>query len=318
MDGGEQPGSTPISIWGQLQIPNQDYWLDHKTRRQCGGQTLVCVTNPLTREYILLPPIPKRRIHGKIAKFVFSNLARTAYHLVIAGWDSLSQAGKIEDILCVIVYSSEKQCFVHANYMERARPIPFHECGRTGMAIINYGVYFGGIRVVTRVDHAEELNIPAVYYFNISDNRKQCLCFDFILLNIASRQIQPPKVVQAGPHKVFAVTRYAQIPTIIWLVEVVLQADGTPTGTFSKIPYGVMPSAYYQKLFPSAAEALLPYECTNADSHIVFKVTSNQNLVVMYDMYTYEWSINQFPRQKGQKDFQLCDGCFEPVFTARP
>ena len=319
MDGGEQPGSGPIMLWGQVQSPNAKFWLNGKNRKQCGGQSLVCVANPLTREFILLPPIPKRRVHGKIAKFLFGDMERTNYHLVIAGWDTIKKKKeyKLAEILCVIVYSSQKQGFVHANYIERARPIPFHECGRSGMAIVNYGVYFGGLRVIERVDD-EEICIPAIYYFNISDSRRQALCFDFILVNMAGREVQAPKVVQAGADKVFAVTRYAQLPTIMWVVEVELQVDGTPTGCYRKVPCGVMPCEFYEQLFPTEDEALLPYECTSADGRLVFKVYSQRNLVVSYDITKYEWRIFKFPCRDDQTDFQLCDGCYEPVFIARP
>lgn len=306
-------------LWGQLQSPNDKFWQNGKARKQCGGQSLVCVANPLTREFILLPPIPKRRVHGKIAKFVFHDMERSKYHLVIAGWDTIKRRkeNKLSDILCVIVYSSEKQCFVHANYIERARAIPFHECGRSGMAIVNYGVYFGGQKVIERVDD-EEICIPAIYYFNISDSRRQCLCFDFILINMAGREVQAPKVVQAGPAQVFAVTRYAQLPTIMWIVEVELQPDGTPTGSFLKVPCGVMPAKFYEMLFPTEDEALLPYEVTSADGRLAFKVYSERNLVTSYDIGRFEWKMFEFPIQPDQRDFQLCDGCYEPVFVARP
>lgn len=304
-------------LWGQPTIPNERFWRNDKARKQCGGQSLVCVTNPLTREFIVLPAIPKRRVNNKIAKFVFSDVQRSKYHLVMAGWDTQRKKGRLRDILCVIVYSSEKQCYIHANHIENARPLPYHQCGRSGMAIINYGVYFGGLKVVERGEN-EELHIPAIYYFNISDKRRQCLCFDFILVNIAGRQVQPPKVVQAGPLQVYAATRYAQLPTILWLVEVELQPDGTPSGTFKKVPCGVMPSAFYQKLFPSAEEALEPYECSSADGRIAFKVISPRNLLVTYDVRMYEWRIFEFPCQNDQRDFHLCDASYEPVFTARP
>jgi hypothetical protein len=250
---------------------------------------------------------------------MFDNMERNKYHLVMAGWDTIKKKkeNKLSDILCVIVYSSEKQCFVHANYIERARPIPVHECGRSGMAIVNYGVYFGGQRVIERVDD-EEICVPAIYYFNISDSSKQCLCFDFILLNMAVREVQAPKVVQAGPDRVFAITRYAQLPTIMWIVEVELQPDGTPTGCFRKIPCGVMPCEFYEQLFPTEDEALLPYECTSVDGRITFKVHSERNLLVSYDITKFEWRIFDFPTKPEQKDFQLCDGCYEPVFIARP
>ena len=304
-------------LWGRPAIPNEKFWNNDKNRKQCGGQSIVCVTNPITREYIVLPAIPKRRVNGKMAKFVFSDMQRSQYHLVIAGWDTLRKKGKLRGILCVVVYSSEKQGYIHANYIENARPVPYRDCGRSGMAVINYGVYFGGVKVLNKSD-VEELYVPAIYYFNISDSRKQCLCFDFILVNIAGREVQPPKVVQAGPFQVFAVTRYAQLPTILWLVEVELQPDGTPTGTYKKVPCGVMPSAFYQKLFPSAIEGLLPYECSSADGRIAFKVLNSRNLLVTYDVRKYEWQIFEFPCQQKQRNFHLCDACYEPVFTARP
>jgi hypothetical protein len=319
LDGGEQPGSGPIMLWGQAQVPNAKFWQNGKAKKQCGGQSMVCVANPLTREFILLPPIPKRRVHGKIAKFVFDNMERSKYHLVIAGWDTIKrrEENKLVDILCVIVYSSEKQGFVHANYIERARPIPVHECGRSGMAVVNYGVYFGGQRVIERVDD-EEITVPAVYYFNISDSRRQCICFDFILVNMEGREVQAPKVVQAGPDRVFAVTRFAQLPTIMWIVEVELQRDGTPTGCFRKVPSGVMPGEFYERLFPTEDEALLPYDCTSADGRLAFKVHSDRNLVVCYDIAKSEWKLLEFPCSPDQQEFQLCDGCYEPVFIARP
>lgn len=317
VEGGEQPGRAPIMLWGQLRFPNEKFWNNEKARKQCGGQSIVCVTNPITREFIVLPPIPKRRVNSKIAKFVFTDMQRSKYHLVIAGWDTQRKKGKLGDILCVIVYSSEKQCYIHANRIENARPIPYHECGRSGMAVINYGVYFGGVRVIEMPDDKEGY-IPAIYYFNISASRRRCLCFDFILVNIETREVQPPKVVQAGPFQVFAVTRYAQLPTILLLVEVELQPEGIPTGTYKKVPFGVMPSAFYQKLFHSEAEALLAYECTSADGKIAFKVLSSRNSIVTYDIKTYEWRILDFPCHSEQRDFHLCDGSYEPIFTARP
>lgn len=317
LDGGEQPGNGPVMLWDKPQIPNAQFWSTGKIVKHSGGQSMVCVANPLTREFVLLPPIPKRRVHGKIAKFIFSDIQRTKYHLVIAGWDCVKKKKKLTDLLCVVVYSSEKQGFVHANSIEGARPIPYHECGRSGMAIVNFGVYFGGVRVIERLDE-EEMCFPAIYYFNISDSKRQALGFDFDLIAFAHREVQPPKVVQAGPSQVYAATRYAALPTIIWLVEVELQPDGTPTGLYNKVPYGVMPSLFYQRLFPTEDEALLPYECSSADGRITFKVNSEHPVVVIYDIKTYEWKLYEYPAHYEQSDFQLCDGCYEPVFTARP
>jgi hypothetical protein len=72
------------------------------------------------------------------------------------------------------------------------------------------------------------------------------------------REVHAPKVAQAWPDRVFAVTRFAQLPTIMWIVEMELQRDGTPTGCFRKVPSGVMPSAFYERLFPTEDEELLP------------------------------------------------------------
>ncbi|XP_073396658.1 uncharacterized protein [Physcomitrium patens] len=207
MEGGEQPGTKPIMLWDQPKTPNDKFWGNPQAKEQCGGQSIVCITNPLTREYLVLPPIPKRRMYGKIAKFVFSDTRRCNYHLIIAGWETQRKKGRLSDILSVVVYSSKKKSYIHANYIENARPIPYFESGRSGMAVINYGVYFGGVRVLKK-KNAEELHIPAIYYFNISDSRRQRLCFDFTLINVASRQVQAPKVVQAGPFRVFAVTSF--------------------------------------------------------------------------------------------------------------
>ncbi|XP_073385158.1 uncharacterized protein [Physcomitrium patens] len=317
LDGGEQPGAMPITLWGRPAVPNDKFWKDGKARKQSGGQSIVCVANPLTREFVLLPPIPKRRVHGKIAKFVFSDLSRKKYHLVIAGWDTMRKKGKIADIMCVVVYSSEKQCFVHANSIEKARPIPYHECGRSGMAVVNFGVYFGGVKILERIND-EDIDIPAIYYFNISDSKRQCMCFDFKLDYMAGREVQPPKVLQAGPTQVFAVTRYATIPTIIWIVEVELHPDGMPTGKYKKVPGGVMPSLLYLRLFPSEDEALLPYECTGVDGKITFKVNNEQNVLVTYDSIRCMWGIFEHPKYEDQRNFQLFDGCYEPDFTARP
>lgn len=302
---------------GPTNNPEREVLEEREGTKSKWGQSLVCVANPLTREFIVLPAIPKRRINNKFAKFVFTDVARTKYHLVMAGWDTQRKRGKLRDILCVIVYSSEKQCYIHANHIESARPLPYEQCGRSGMAVINYGVYFGGLKVVDR-DDDEELHIPAVYYFNISDKRRQCLCFEFILVNIASRMVQAPKVVQAGPFQVFAATRYAQLPTILWLVEVELQPDGTPTGSYKKVPCGVMPSAFFQKMFPTAKEALDPYECSSADGRIAFKALSPRNVLVTYDVRMYEWRIFEFPCQNDLREFHLCDASYEPVFTATP
>jgi hypothetical protein len=49
-------------------------------------------------------------------------------------------------------------------------------------------VYFGGQRVIERVDD-EDITVPAIHYFNISDSRRQCICFNFILVNIEGREV---------------------------------------------------------------------------------------------------------------------------------
>jgi hypothetical protein len=81
VEGGEQPGRAPIMLWGQLRFPNEKFWNNEKARKQCGGQSMVCVTNPITREFIVLPPIPKRRLNSKIAKFVFTDPVRDCVFL---------------------------------------------------------------------------------------------------------------------------------------------------------------------------------------------------------------------------------------------
>jgi hypothetical protein len=99
--------------------------------------------------------------------------------------------------------------------------------------------------------------VPAIHYFNISDNRRQRICFDCILVNMEGWEVQAPKVAQAQPDRVFAVTRFAQLPTIMWIVEMELQRDGTPIGCFRKVPSGVMPGAFFERLFPTEVEELL-------------------------------------------------------------
>lgn len=52
-------------------------------------QSDVFVANPLTREYIILPPLPISRLMNKkiLGKFIWRNKERTSYILILIGWD---------------------------------------------------------------------------------------------------------------------------------------------------------------------------------------------------------------------------------------
>lgn len=336
VDGGLQGREQEMKLWGRLQTPNENFWRHPEIYK--GYQSVVFITNPLTREYIILPPLPGRLLNKKVGKFIWRNMERTSYILILIGWDSekdktASKRSKHEltmtnrnmalptrrfgEKIGVFVYCSEVRCYVYCDEIE-GRPTPYRLMGSSGIGVIGYGIFVGGMKVTPKSTRSEDNKCPCVYYFNVSSlsNIKKHV-IPFVVEGIPdSINLQAPKVVQGGLSRVFATTRATSAATTLYVVEIVLN-DLRQFQSFQL--KASMPKGYFRRMFKKSPSNDV-YEVSSCNGVLSFKGSGKQNVVVFYDVQEETWYDTNFPRQKNKiaGHYNMADAAYEPNFLARP
>lgn len=330
IDGGHQGNTQTLRLWGRPQIPNEMFWKHPEIYKE--SQSMVFITNPLTREYILLPPVPGRLMNKKSGRFIWRNKERTSYLLILVGWDAeidrRSQLGNTLDStkkkngyterIGLFVYCSRSRCYVYYDELE-GRPLPFRQNGGSCIGIINYGIFVGAMKVNWKTKPKED-KYPCVFHFNISNlSSIKKTMIPFVVKGIlSSMNMQAPKVVQGGPSRIFAITRASSSAITLYVVEIILDDRMQEFQSFKLVTS--MPRPYFRKLF-CKKPCNDPYEITSCNGVISFmKSGSKENLVILYNVNKAEWYKTNFPRQVTEKvpRYHLADATYEPNFLARP
>jgi hypothetical protein len=366
VDGGIQPielemrNNVNKDEWKKLQAPNNNYW-EMPDYQDCKGQSILAVTNPLTQEYKLLPPIPHKILQDKVGAFVFTDASRTAYRLIILGWVTLKISQEAEDQhkalgsrftprpqkeVALVIYSSDHERWVHFDKVSNVHNAHVRLGGRTGCVVMNYGIYFGGLRVTPTPKQRQDFHTAVIIYFNCSKSRRQQLVLDFnVTGQFSITMSEPPKVVRAGDNKIYAIARevaHIKATQVIrcFVTQVSLNADGSPNGSYEPAANGEMPKHIIDKLFLNGGSKLKRnnnnddkksiiqrgYDVQGGDRVLAFKVSLWDPDIALYHFDTGVWTMTAFPMEqidttapkKNVRDWDLIEGTYEPMWLAIP
>ncbi|KAG0574370.1 hypothetical protein KC19_VG258000 [Ceratodon purpureus] len=316
------------------QTPNENFWKHPDIFMNF--QSIVFVANPLTKEYIFLPPLPGRLMNKKIGKFIWRNNERTSYILILIGWnaeveirsefgknDRLTKMKKLKndkilvESIGLFVYCSKEQCYIYCDEI-KGRLGPYYSVGSSSIAILDYRIFVGGMNIIKNAK-ALEARIPCIYYFNISNSagiKKLVLpfCFKGIPQSII---LQAPRIVQGGLTRVFAVTCAAIAAITLYIVEIVFNEQKNVFLEFKLV--ATMPNNFFHKLFLKSP-CNDYYEVSGCNNLISFKVGGKGISIVQYHTENSQWSSTNFPRHRPSNVacYHLADASYEPCFNARP
>jgi hypothetical protein len=368
VDGGIQPielemrNNVNKDQWTKLQAPNNNYW-EMPDYQDCKGQSILAVTNPLTQEYKLLPPIPHKILQDKVGAFVFTDASRTAYRLIVLGWVTLKISQEAEDEhkalgsrftprpqkeVALVIYSSDHERWVHFDKVSNVHNAHARLGGHTGCVVMNYGIYFGGLRVTPTPKQRQDFHTAVIIYFNCSKSRRQQLVLDFnVTGQFSITMSEPPKVVRAGDNKIYAIARevaHIKAKQVIrcFVTQVSLNADGSPNGSYEPAANGEMPKHIIDKLFLKGGSKLKRnnnnddsdkksiiqrgYDVQGGDRVLAFKVSLWDPDIALYHFDTGVWTMTAFPMEriiatapkKNVRDWDLIEGTYEPMWLAIP
>lgn len=284
--------------------------------------TTLSIVNPLTHEFYFLPSIPTHLYRDKVGYLSVSSPFERLYQLFVLGWVTQN---KIET-LALATYNSANAKWVHFDAIKDAKS---GISGRTGCVMINYGLYYGGISVQPNQDDNHlTMELPSIFYFNCSAERKQHLVYPFFIQAVSDllRITDPPKVVLASENKVYASARGVCANSteteigVLALVDVSLNEDGTPNGQYARVNNGVMPHELMKKLFKFDKYPLQkprPYEVVGNGNLIAFRV-SDPN-IVLYNIQKAEWSVtcfHDFEPSDVSNNFVMVEGSYKPDWLA--
>ena len=307
-------------------IQVNDYEVGRDRREECSdpetNRTILSVINPLTHELYFLPSIPSQFYRDKVGCLSVSSPFEKLYQLFVLGWVTQNET----QTLALATYNSANAKWVHFDAIKDAkRGIG----GRAGCVMINYGLYYGGVSVrPNQDDHRLTVELPSIFYFNCSAERKQHLVYPFLVQAVSDllRITDPPKLVPAFENKVYAAARgvYANSTQIefgrIVLVDVLLNEDGTPNGHYVRVDNGVMPHELMKKLFKIDRHPLQkpqPYEVVGNGKLIAFRVSDPD--IVLYHVQKAEWSITCFHDYEPSgvsNNFVMIEGSYKPDWLA--
>lgn len=128
------------------------------------NQSLLTVINPLTHEYLFLPPIPFNTYKEKIGYLSFSNVTEQNYRLFIIGCEKLLPSIKDQNehknlygktapkkrpihLINFAIYSSLDKEWNSFDHFENAKISHFKKW-HGNCVVINYGFYFGGLQLI--------------------------------------------------------------------------------------------------------------------------------------------------------------------------
>lgn len=301
-------------------------------------QTLLTIINPLTHEYFFLPPIP---FHVHRQKVGYLDFLPKYYQLFILGTstvDALKAEGRehgsnervvaqnqTKYVVSLAIYSSLHQLWIYFDSFENVRV--HHFGGRGCFAVMNYGLYFGGIKMDPQLPTSITNQMASVFYINCSNNRRQFLSYPFLIQGIGDIQIpEPPKVIKVANNKIYAVTRETvkklkNQTNCIMMVEIVLNDDGSPTGEYAPVINGVMPEKYTEKLFQivPSVKGRAVYQVYSCGDLIAFK--AEYPVFVLYDVNTSNWRLTNYETDVVagiKRNYVIFEGMYQPDWLAGP
>jgi len=334
IDGGQQRHCQNLHLLGKENISNETYW--KLSNVYMDYQSIVFVANPLTKEYIILPPIPSRLMNQKIGKFIWRNKERTSYMLILIGYDievkseykleklekitkytNFDKKHKIRETIGLYVYSSQEKCYIYCDEIE-SRSIFLNYTKNSCIAIIGYKIFVGGMMIIQN-SKSTQVESPCLYYFNISNSTcTKKLIIPFVLKGISyATPLQAPKLVQGSSKRIFAITCTKSVAITLYIVEVIIKEHKQDFWEFKLV--ATMPNNLFHKLV-SKSTCIDNYEVSGCNSIISFKLGGKSIIVIQYHIKNSLWSSTYIPKQKPSNvaSYHLVDATYESCFHARP
>ena len=344
LKGGKQPQnlSTRTNQMDELLASYDHCWI-LKEFIEVKNQSIIIITNPLTYEMKSLPPIPHKILNQKVAQFNFDDSTKTTYHLIVVGVHQkpIPQGHQaLEPIeLGLGIYSSITNSWIHFDCIEDAGPLP-QILGSSTVVVHGSFVYCGGVIIDSKSRKRPFLR-PSIFYFNISNARKQHVTTDFSKGGdpYFVTHVEPPRLVKIGNSpKLYAISREVKAcPNVLFIIEVLVGKDGVPTGFYKASSHGRMPEDIFEILFRRPCnyegdkskkkrqdENNLPWEATARDGYIAIKVIGLDPAIALYDVKKDEWKYTCFPytepkeKPSDSKAWKLILGAYEPRWNAIP
>lgn len=368
-----QPFSTNRSRneWAKLQEPYCHVWQEFDYQ-EAKGQSMIFVVNPLTREHRLLPPIPFKVLRDMAADFKFYEVDRIDYRLVVVGTcepktisedvivaQKKSKSRSKQSNVALAIYCSRQNKWVHFDLISNASsslpPKDLKYNGRSGIALLDHSVFYGGLMFTSDAYKHFGVQVPALFYFNFKNGEEQRLALDFstVAMQYVVEVVEPPRLLKIGLETIFAVTLGVSPvdneDQKFIITQVLLNEDGSPSGSFSMVRNGVMPYRLFQLLFrtrfidnnvleqytegkllqSNVKEKGRPppvWEVVGNENFVAVKIASQDPLIAIYDVKSMEWGYTAFPYVTVRETFDdsrhhnwtFASGVYEPVWLAIP
>jgi len=297
---------------------------DEQLVKQSTDQSII-VTNPLTNNFKLMPPISSKVLHQKVAQLIFYDQSRLNYRLIVIG---LCHHIVKRKELALVVYCSKKHSWLHFELILNAAPPP-KKLGYPSIVVHGYSIYYGGVQLHSQSGE-KIISNPVIFYFNIKNSQRQKLIIDFIKAGIQHcvKLVEPPKLVQLGNEKVYAVTREQQFgkePNTLFITEVIIDNNGIPTGSYKVLSRGIMPKNIYNLLFKknnieNNNKTIIPWEVIGAHQYIAIKAVGYDSIIAFYSVIYANWNLHIFPQSRKTKrwSWRLIQGVYKPNWLAKP
>ena len=315
--GGKQPQelSNQTNLVSALLAPYDHYWMSNDYL-EAKNQSIIIVTNPLTYEIKPLPPMPHLILHEKVAEFNFDDSTKTSYRLIVVGvHKSISESNQnLENTYVGLgVYCSINNSWMHFGCIQNASLLS-KDLGSSTIVVHGCFVYCGG----TKIDSTSKkkgLLRPSIFHFNISKIGKPPIIIDFTKGGdmYFIKSVEPPRLVQVEINtKLYAVSREARVyPMILFVIEVIVDKEGVPTGLYKSIKNGIMPEDIFSLLFKRPCNFLgdkshvrkkltnqAPWEVIGSHGYIAIKVLGFDPAIALYNVQKDEWKYIFFPYNK--------------------
>ncbi|KAG0632442.1 hypothetical protein M758_1G328900 [Ceratodon purpureus] len=301
-------------------------------------QSIIVACNPLQRDYHTLPRMAHFKMHNKTARMVLvetepaevcdwrkmlrPNRRHPDYRLYVIGSEKV-ESGTLEpdtEEIALFTYDSRVDAWVCCSSQRDAR-LPPH--GRTDIAIVGDGLYFGGqVRTDQSVRRkggkTESTWVSKIFYIEISRARWNQISFAIPDFDNPGQTLdcQAPRVMQCQVDgRIFIATRPLNKPNVIQVWELEIYSK-LPTGRFKYVTH--VPHEYFYVMF-GRIKSHMAWDCSAGRNYLAFVPTYDERMpeVCMYEVDKDRWNFSRRPRETSKMaKYRLARAEWMPWFAA--
>lgn len=222
--------------------------------------------------------------------------------------------------VALVTYDSRGDAWVSSSSLRDAR-LPPH--GRTDVAIVGDGLYFGGQArtdqsVRRKGGKAESTWVSKIFYVEISLARWNQIAFKIPDPEKPGETLdcQAPRVMQCQPEgAIYVATRPLDKPNVIQVWELEIYSK-LPTGRFKFVTQ--VPDEYFYVMF-GRIESHKAWDCSAGRNYLAFAPAYDEKMpeICMYEVNKNAWNFSRRPREKGRMaKYRLARAEWTPWFAA--